>query len=169
MPQRQRRRFLRDPAGRLQHTRTRWAAGAGSLCELICRCDEQPATSASGAFDLKQECVKQGLLAVDDAAGGMCPIKAEIPYNMTTDPPTPILTRQRPGYLRATRYLPSRMKELGLLPAHRNGGMYQVRIPDAVVTSTPEDSSAEALTAPNLNSVARRSAARSAFMSTPVE
>ncbi len=119
------------------------------ICALICQCDKLPMTSASGESELKQECVEKALIAADDAAEGMSPIKAEIPYNMTTTPPTPITTRQ-PGPLRATRYLPRRMKELGLRAAGENGGIYQVRIPDAVITRTPQDISDQALTAPNL-------------------
>ncbi|WP_133510457.1 DUF4150 domain-containing protein [Candidatus Thiosymbion oneisti] len=124
-----------------------------AICALICQCDKLPIASASGESELKQECVEKALIAADDAAGGMSPIKAEIPYNMTTVPPTPITTRQMPGLLRATQYLPRRMKELGLRAAGENGGIYQVRIPDAVVTRTPQDISNKALTAPNLKSV----------------
>jgi hypothetical protein len=86
-------------------------------------------------------------------AQGQSPIKAEIPYNMTTMPPSPILSGQTPGLLRATQYLPRRMKELGLKAAGANGGVYQVRIPDAVITRTPSDVSAAGLTAPNLKAV----------------
>ena len=121
-----------------------------AICALICRCDQLPLPSASGESDLKQECVTKGLIAADDAAKGMSPIKAEIPYNMTTVPPTPITTRQMPGFLRSTQYLPRRMKELGLLSAQQTGGIYEVRRPDAVVTRTSQDISNKALTAPDL-------------------
>lgn len=120
------------------------------ICKLICLCNEMPLTSASGESDLKQECVEKALIAADDAAKGTSPIKAEIPYNMTTIPPSPILTRQVEGVLRATQYLPRAMKELALRSAAANGGMYDVRIPDAVITRTPGIISASSLMAPNL-------------------
>jgi len=120
------------------------------ICGLVCTCDKAPIESKSGESDLKQECVEKALIAADDAAQGKSPIKAEIPYNMTTFPPTPILSGQTPGLLRATQYLPRRMKELGLKAAGANAGIYQVRIPDAVITRTPGAVSASSLTAPNL-------------------
>lgn len=40
-----------------------------------------------------------------------------------------------------------------IIAARNNGGIYQVRIPDAVITRTPQDISDEALTAPNLKAV----------------
>lgn len=109
------------------------------ICALICKCDQVPTQSASGASELKQECVEKALLAADDALGGKSPIKPEIPYNMTTNPPTPILSReaQANGLLRATRYLPRRMQEMGLKSAAAAGGVYEVRIPDAVIMRNP--------------------------------
>lgn len=138
-----------DLGGLLQAPVDAWAE-LMVICRLICQCDEAPLPSASGASDLKQECVEKALIALDDAAQGKSPIKAEIPYNMTTHPPTPILSAQSPELLRATQWLPRRMKELGLKAAAANGGIYQVRIPDAVITRTPGTVSASALTAPNL-------------------
>jgi hypothetical protein len=108
-----------------------------SICLLICACDQNPTPSASGKSNLKQECVEKGLILADDAAGGKSPIKAEMPYNMTTNPPTPLYSREmlnKSGLLRATQYLPTRMKQEGLSSAANNGGVYQVRIPDAVIT-----------------------------------
>lgn len=124
-----------------------------AICAIICQCDRAPTPSASGKSDLKQECVEKALIAADDAAGGRSPIKAEIPYNMTTTPPSPLVSREmlnQSGLLRASQYLPRRMKELGLKPAGANGGVYQVRIPDAVITRTPGNLSAAGITSPNL-------------------
>jgi len=126
-----------------------------AICALVCACDKTPLPSASGESDLKQECVEKALIAADDAAQGQSPIKAEIPYNMTSMPPSPILSGQTPGLLRATQYLPRRMKELGLKAASANGGVYQVRIPDAVITRTAGTVSASSLTAPNLKRLVR--------------
>jgi uncharacterized protein DUF4150 len=120
------------------------------ICKAICECDKKPLASASGESDLKQECVEKALNAADLLLQGKSPIKAEIPYNMTTFPPTPIVSGQFPGLLRPTTFLPGRMKEMALKAARANGGVYQVRIPDAVITRTPGDVSAAALTAPNL-------------------
>ena len=124
-----------------------------ALCAIICECDINPAPSTSGQSDLKEYCVKMALLGLDDAANGASPMKPEIPYNMTTSPPTPILSQQTPGLLRATQYLPRRMTNMGLKSAANNGGVYQVRIPDVVITRTPQNISSSSLTAPNLKAV----------------
>ena len=126
------------------------------ICIHICICDKMPLKSQSGKSDLKQECVEKALIAEDDLLNGKSPIKAEMPYNMTTNPPSPlysIKTLQDNNLLRASQYLPRRMKNEGLLAASQNGGVYQVRIPDAVITRTPQDLSGAALTAPNLKAV----------------
>ena len=128
-----------------------------ALCGIVCSCDAVPLPSRSGASELRQECVEKAVIALDDAAGGRSPMKAEIPYNMTTEPPTPIVSRElldQSGVLRATQYLPRRMKEMGLNAARFNpGGAYDVRIPDVVITRTPNDLSGRSLTAPNLKAV----------------
>jgi hypothetical protein len=125
------------------------------LCEIICACDKTPVPSSSGETDLKEFCVKQALIALDDAAKGKSPMKPEIPYNMTTTPPTPITSRelQSQGVLRATQYLPRRMVELGLKAAAQNGGIYQVRIPDVVITRTSGTIDGSSLTGSNLKAV----------------
>lgn len=138
-----------DMGGLLQAPVEAWAE-LMVICKIICECDRKPLPSVSGKSDLKQECVEKALIAADDAMGGKSPIKAEIPYNMTTSPPSPILTAQTPGVLRATEYLPRRMKEMGLKAASANGGVYQVRIPDAVITRTPGNLSSTSLMQPNL-------------------
>jgi hypothetical protein len=123
------------------------------ICELICQCDKTPTPSRSGASNLKQECVEKALIAADDSAGGTSPIKAEMPYNMTTKPPTPIYSREllnSSNVLRASQYLPRRMKEMGLKAAAQNGGIYDVRIPDAVITRNPGNISQNSLLSPNL-------------------
>lgn len=106
------------------------AAEVAVICTVICRCDAAPAIGAAGQ-SLKQQCVSSGLQALDDAAGNRSTIKPEINYNMTTAPPSPIMSRSNP--LRGTSYLPSRTSEI---PGFRAAtGM--VRRPDAVIVSDP--------------------------------
>jgi len=96
------------------------------ICAIICKCDEAAPTGVAGQ-ELKQQCVSAALQGVDDAAGNRSTIKPEINYNMTTSPPSPIMSRSNP--LRGTEYLPGRTSEIpGFEP-----GAGMVRRPDAVI------------------------------------
>jgi hypothetical protein len=100
------------------------------ICETVCKCDRAPATGTAGQ-DLKQQCVTATLQALDNAAGNRSTIKPEINYNMTTVPPSPIMSGANP--LKGTSYLPQRTVEI---PGFRPGtGM--VRRPDAVIVRNP--------------------------------
>ncbi|MCU0647588.1 MAG: DUF4150 domain-containing protein [Gemmatimonadaceae bacterium] len=131
-----------------------------ALCVIICACDAAPTTSASGASELKEQCVENTLRTMNaglDGQGVPGRMRPEIPYNMTTSPPTPLLHRVPGGNtLQPTAHLPSRMAAEGLRPAAQNGGIYQVRVPDVVIARAPDASAAGAagsLTAPNLKAV----------------
>ncbi|HEY7394228.1 MAG TPA: PAAR-like domain-containing protein [Gemmatimonadaceae bacterium] len=127
------------------------------LCVIICQCDKEPVASASGESDLKEKCVELALNTAH-AAGQMENMRPEIPYNMTTNPPTPLLHRLPGGGtgLGRTDNLPTRMIQEGLKSAQNNGGVYQVRIPDVVISraiNSTAAGSAASLTAPNLKAV----------------
>jgi hypothetical protein len=98
------------------------------ICKVICECDKTPGTGATGQ-NLKQTCVSSKLQAMDDAAGNKSTIKPEINYNMTTSPPSPIMSRTNP--LRGTSWLPNRVQEIPNFKP--NTGM--VRRPDAVIVN----------------------------------
>lgn len=119
------------------------------LCQVICTCDASPTASTSGKSNLKEFCVKTTLL---EETNPFSTIKPEIPYDMTKIPPQPLLNRKSliNDIILATEYLPKRMKDEGLKPANANGGVYQVRIPDAVIMRNP---AIPVLTAPNLKGV----------------
>jgi uncharacterized Zn-binding protein involved in type VI secretion len=74
-------------AGVLQPPLIAQAAGLGVLAEVQKICDTLCECQASGEG---QNCISRNLKADDKAMGGMSPIKAEAPYNMSTDPPSPM-------------------------------------------------------------------------------
>jgi type VI secretion system secreted protein VgrG len=69
------------------------------VCGFICRCKEE---------SLAQRCVTQHIRAMEDASGHTSPIKAEVPYDMSTKPPTPIMSKNDPR--RPTRSWPAGSK-----------------------------------------------------------
>jgi hypothetical protein len=133
------------------------------LCLIVCQCDKEPTSSASGASELKQQCVENTLTAQDAVQRGLggppSNMRPEVPYNMTATPsPTPLLHRVPGGTsLEPTTRLPTRMAQEGLRAAKNNFGVYDVRIPDVVISRSIDASPAGAmrsLTAPNLKAVA---------------
>jgi hypothetical protein len=84
------------------------------VCQVICKCNNIPA--GPSGVKAKQWCVSQTLWAMDKAAGNCSTIKAEVPYDMSQEPPAPYMSGNDPS--RATRGRP--------------GGS---RIPDVVVVN----------------------------------
>jgi hypothetical protein len=81
---------------------------------------------------LKQQCVSNGLKALDKSLGHGSPVKAEVNYNMMTRPPTPIMSGSHE--LKPTDWLPAHTKDIpGFKPGER-----MVRRPDAVIVRNPE-------------------------------
>jgi len=85
------------------------------ICATICRCivDPSPNTRPS-------DCVTRQLRALDEASGGKSKIKAEVTYDMTKNPPEPVMSRKEP-------WRPSRGK-------HPRGS----RSPDNVIVKDPD-------------------------------
>ncbi|WP_437943183.1 type VI secretion system tip protein TssI/VgrG [Sorangium sp. So ce281] len=71
----------------------------GAVCGFICRCRDER---------LPQQCVTQHLRMLEDASAHTSPLKAEVPYDMSTDPPEPIMSKNDPR--RATRGRPKGSK-----------------------------------------------------------
>ncbi|WP_437946576.1 type VI secretion system tip protein TssI/VgrG [Sorangium sp. So ce296] len=67
----------------------------GAVCGFICRCKEER---------LRQQCVTRHIRALEDASAHSSPLKAEVPYDMSKDPPEPIMSKNDPR--RATRSSP---------------------------------------------------------------
>lgn len=59
------------------------------LCSAICKCDKAPTIGVDGRR-LKQNCVAASFKALNGTLGNS-PYKQEINYNMTTQPPSPIM------------------------------------------------------------------------------
>ncbi|MGJ8677423.1 MAG: eCIS core domain-containing protein [Akkermansiaceae bacterium] len=100
-----------------------------TLCALICACRHLP---------LSQVCVSASLEAMDASLAYSSTLKPEINYNMTTTPPTPIMSRSNTR--RGTRYLPERLNPRngspGLIPGFTPAtGM--VRRPDVIAVWNP--------------------------------
>jgi type VI secretion system secreted protein VgrG len=64
------------------------------ICQAICNCEKS--TKASGRSDA-QACVTRTLRTYDNAQGGLSTIKAEVPYDMSQNPPVPIMSKNHPG------------------------------------------------------------------------
>ncbi|WP_371228235.1 VRR-NUC domain-containing protein [Pseudomonas sp. QE6] len=60
------------------------------LCSAICYCSSTPNVSQDGK-SLKQACVAQRLGELDEVLQGRSPYKPEVSYDMTRNPPQPIL------------------------------------------------------------------------------
>ncbi|HRI65260.1 MAG TPA: type VI secretion system tip protein TssI/VgrG [Polyangium sp.] len=65
------------------------------LCRFICDCDA--AKGADGQRRASQVCLTNRLRAYDAALGGKSKMKAEVPYDMTQNPPVPIMSRNEPS------------------------------------------------------------------------
>ena len=102
------------------------------ICKLVCKCNAAPIPSASGKSDLRQECVKLGLQALDSATFDKSTMKPEISYNMTTRPPSPLMHRGGNG-LESSRYWQGQAQNI---PGYRPG-LGMVRRPDVVIVRNP--------------------------------
>jgi hypothetical protein len=100
------------------------------LCTIICSCDKLPAASVTGR-EGRQRCVDL-MLEAQDTPPGSSIYKPHIPYNMTTLPPSPIMSRDNP--LAPSSYWVKRAFEE--ITGFR-GGLGMVRIPDVVIVNDP--------------------------------
>ena len=69
------------------------------LCGHLCQCAANPAP-----FIRPSDCIAARMRAIEDASGHTSRIKVEVPYDMNTKPPTPIMSKNDPR--RATRGRP---------------------------------------------------------------
>jgi hypothetical protein len=106
-----------------------------TLCLLFCCCNKNPSIGALGA-QLKQQCVADSLNQVDRDLGYQSRYKAEISYNMTTNPPSPLMHRDFSG---ADTTQPS-TNWIGRIYREIEGftrASGHVRRPDVVVVNNP--------------------------------
>lgn len=93
----------------------------GVICDAMCSCKnarDLPNGSRGTAGPNRQQCVADRLWAYDRALSNQSTIKAEVPYDMSQDPPAPIMSRNDP-----TR------------PTHRRPA--GSKIPDVVLVNDP--------------------------------
>ncbi|OBY88810.1 nuclease [Pseudomonas sp. AU11447] len=107
------------------------------LCSAVCYCSATPNISQDGR-NLKQACVAQRLGELDEVLQKRSPYKSEVSYDMTKNPPQPILDSQTgssphgwiPGWIR--KYWDEDSEHP---PFEANTGM--IRRPDVVIVKDP--------------------------------
>ncbi|UQY34199.1 VRR-NUC domain-containing protein [Pseudomonas fulva] len=107
------------------------------LCSAICYCSSTPNVSQNGR-NLKQACVAQRFGELDEILKGRSPYKAEISYDMTKNPPQPILDSQTgssahgwiPGWI--SKYWDEDPEHPPFKP-----GKGMIRRPDVVIVKDP--------------------------------
>lgn len=108
------------------------------LCSAICYCSSTPNVSQDGK-NLKQTCVAQRLGELDEILQGRSPYKPEVSYDMTKNPPQPILDSHTgnsphgwiPGWI--SKYWDEDPEHP---PFKRGKGM--IRRPDVVIVNDPK-------------------------------
>ncbi|ARU88544.1 VRR-NUC domain-containing protein [Pseudomonas sp. M30-35] len=108
------------------------------LCSAICYCSTTPNVSQDGK-NLKQACVAQRLGELDEILQGRSPYKPEVSYDMTKNPPQPILDSQTginshgwiPGWIR--KYWDEDPEHPPFKP-----GRGLIRRPDVVIVNDPQ-------------------------------
>lgn len=106
-----------------------------ALCSVICKCSSMPTIGVDGQR-LKQQCVSGRLRAADAIGDHRSLYKAEINYDMSRDPPAPIMdsgvaTKAHdylPGWIQ--KYWPGGLSEY-------SPGVGNIRRPDVVIVSDP--------------------------------
>lgn len=107
------------------------------LCSAVCYCSATPNISQDGR-NLKQACVAQRLGELDEVLQKRSPYKPEVSYDMTKNPPQPILDSQTgssphgwiPGWIK--KYWDEDSEHP---PFEANTGM--IRRPDVVIVKDP--------------------------------
>ena len=107
------------------------------LCSAICYCSTTPSVSQNGR-NLKQSCVAQRLGELDEIVQGRSPYKPEVSYDMTKNPPQPILDSQTgnnphgwiPGWI--SKYWDEDPEHPPFKP-----GRGMIRRPDVVIVKDP--------------------------------
>jgi VRR-NUC domain len=103
------------------------------LCWALCQCDKAPNIGKDGQ-QLKQACVSEMLKAVDKQLGHKSPYKQEINYDMTKNPPEPIMDSGVPT--KGHDWLPGWIeKHWPTKPYTPGEGL--IRRPDVVIVNDP--------------------------------
>lgn len=105
----------------------------GYLCQKMCACDQRTAIiSKSGTF-LKQRCATARIWADDEKNQFVWRYKAEVGFNMKTNPPSPLMSKEQPN--RPSRFPLGRAMGDGLLKRSLEGKPQKglLRIPDCII------------------------------------
>lgn len=111
------------------------------LCSAICKCKDEPKKGVNDQ-SLKQACVSGRLKQLDEIMAHRSPYKPEVNYDMTKEPPAPIMSSD--VETKAHEWLPGWIKKWWNVPDESGGqrpsfkplkGM--VRRPDVVIVKDP--------------------------------
>lgn len=111
------------------------------LCSAICKCKDTPGTGKDGR-SLKQSCVSGRLRELDGILKHRSPYKPEVNYDMTKQPPEPIMNSEvetkphdwLPGWIKKYWDKPD---EQGAQRPPFQAGEGMVRRPDVVIVNDP--------------------------------
>jgi VRR-NUC domain len=111
------------------------------LCAAMCKCDKAPNVGADGR-QLKQACVAATMKEVDKQLDHKSPYKQEINYDMTKNPPEPIMDKEVPT--KGHDWLPGwidkyfgKNEQTGERDIKHTPGTGQIRRPDVVIVNDP--------------------------------
>lgn len=105
----------------------------GYLCAHVCGCQSGTALRNALGHTLKQRCVTARIWTDEEANQLVWRYKAEVGYNMRTNPPAPLMSREQPN--RPSRFPLGRAMQEGLLKRDLEGRPQKglLRIPDCIV------------------------------------
>jgi hypothetical protein len=111
------------------------------LCSAICKCKDTPGIGKDGR-SLKQACVSKRLKSLDAVLEHRSPYKSEINYDMTREPPAPIMNSE--VETRGHDWLPGWIKKYWDQPDEQGNqrppfesGVGMIRRPDVVIVNDP--------------------------------
>lgn len=104
----------------------------GYLCARMCLCQNTKLLGKAGQ-QLRQRCTTKAIWADEEANQLVWGYKAEVGYNMRTNPPSPIMSAEQPN--RASRFPLGRAIGEGILKRDLEGRFQKglLRIPDCIV------------------------------------
>ena len=105
----------------------------GYLCEHICECSSGTAIRSKSGQELKQRCVTARIWLDEEATQLVWRYKAEVGFNMKTNPPAPLMSRDQPN--RPSRFPLGRAVGDGILTRDLEGRPQKglLRIPDCII------------------------------------
>jgi len=105
----------------------------GYLCEHICECSTGTAIRSKSGQELKQRCVTARIWLDEEANQLVWRYKAEVGFNMKTNPPAPLMSRDQPN--RPSRFPLGRAIGDGILKRDLEGRPQKglLRIPDCII------------------------------------